>query len=107
MKNAKNIGIDVKAPKGTCEDKNCPFHGELKIRGRIFTGTVIKKDTHKSATVEWTRLHHLPKFERYEQRRTRVRVHNPDCIKAEIGDKVKIAECRPISKTKHFIIVEK
>lgn len=103
----KNIGIKVKAPKETCKDKNCPFHGDIKLRGRILTGTVIKKDTHKSATIEWTRQHYIPKYERYEVRRSRVRVHNPDCIKAEIGDKVKVAECRPISKMKHFVIIEK
>lgn len=107
MKNTKNIGISIEAPKETCKDKKCPFHGEIKLHGRIFTGTLIKKDTNRSATVEWTRIHELPKYERHEQRRSRVRVHNPDCIKAEIGDKVKIAECRPISKTKHFVIIEK
>ena len=26
-----------------CEDRNCPFHGNLKARGRIFEGTVTKK----------------------------------------------------------------
>lgn len=106
MKTTKNIGIKVKAPKGPCEDKNCPFHGKIRLRGRTFTGTVIRKDTHKSATVEWTRQHYLPKYERYEIRRSRTRVHNPDCIKAQKGDKVKIAETRPISKTKHFVIIE-
>ncbi|MFH0752174.1 MAG: 30S ribosomal protein S17 [archaeon] len=107
MKKAKNIGIDVKAPKEACEDKHCPFHGDIKLRGRIFTGTVIKTDIHRSATVGWTIRHYLPKYERYELRKSRVRVHNPDCIKAQIGDKVKIAECRPISKMKHFVIIEK
>ncbi len=107
MKKAKNIGIDVKAPKEVCTDKKCPFHGSLKTRGRLFTGTVIKMDTHRSATVEWTRQYYLPKYERYEVRKSRVRVHNPDCIKAQIGDKVKITECRPISKMKHFVIIEK
>ena len=27
-------------------------------------------------------------------------------IKLEVGDSVKIAECRPLSKTKHFVLVE-
>ena len=107
MKNAKNIGIEVEAPKESCVDAHCPFHGEIKVRGRIFTGMVIKTDTHKSATVQWTRRHYLPKYERYELRRSKIRVHNPDCMKAMTGDKVKIAECRPISKTKHFVIIEK
>ncbi len=107
MKNTKNIGIDVQAPKETCIDAHCPFHGDIKLRGRTFAGTIIKADTHKSATVEWPRQFYIRKFERYEQRRSRIRVHNPDCIKAKIGDKVRVAECRPISKTKHFVIIEK
>ena len=46
------------------------------------------------------------KFERYEKRRTRIKVHNPECINAKEGDIVKISECRPLSKTKNFVIIE-
>jgi len=38
---------------------------------------------------------------------SRITAHNPPCIGAKTGDKVKIAECRPISKTKSFVVVEK
>ncbi|MBI2670734.1 30S ribosomal protein S17 [Candidatus Woesearchaeota archaeon] len=107
MKNNVNIGIEVSLPKQACADKHCPFHSGLKIRGRTFNGTIIKKDTHKTAVVEWPRLFYLPKYERYEKRRTRVKVHNPPCINADINDKVTIMECRPISKTKKFVIIEK
>ena len=37
---AKNIGINVKAPKESCNDKNCPFHGTLPVRGQVITGIV-------------------------------------------------------------------
>jgi len=40
------------------------------------------------------------------KKRSRVAAHNPVCINAKIGDKVRIAECRPISKTKAFVIIE-
>ena len=60
-----------------------------------------------SATIEWPRLSYLHKYERYEKKRSKVRSHNPPCINAKIGDEVKIIECRPISKTKKFVIVEK
>ena len=33
-------------------------------------------------------------------------MHNPDCIDAKEGNLVKIMECRPLSKTKNFVIVE-
>jgi small subunit ribosomal protein S17 len=90
----------------SCGDKNCPFHGNLKTRKRTFVGKIIKKDVHGTATIEWKRLFYIPKYERYEKRRTRVRVHNPKCINAKINDIVKVKECRPVSKTKHFVIVE-
>ena len=107
MKKKKTIGIEVKSPSKKCQDKHCPYHGNLKVHGRIFTGKVISKDTHKTVKIEWPRLFFLRKYERFEKRRSIVKAHNPDCISAEIGDKVKIAECRPISKTKKFVVVEK
>lgn len=102
----KNIGIEVKKPKGKCSDNNCPFHGKLPCRGRIFTGTVISFKMQKTVTVEWDRKIFLKKYERYEKKRSRVKVHNPSCVAANEGDIVKIMECRPLSKTKNFVIVE-
>ena len=31
----------IPKPKMECNDKNCPFHGTLKVRGRILEGIVI------------------------------------------------------------------
>ena len=105
---SNNIGVDVKPPKERCEnDKNCPFHGNLSLRGRMFTGTVIRSKIPKHAVVEWTWKRRVPKYERYEKRRTRLVVHNPVCINAQAGDTVKIMEARKISKTKNFVIIEK
>ncbi|MDD5133382.1 MAG: 30S ribosomal protein S17 [Candidatus Nanoarchaeia archaeon] len=103
----KSIGIDVQAPKEKCNDVNCAFHGTISLRGRLFTGKVIKKNVNKTVTVEWPRVFFLKKYDRYEKKRTRIKAHNPDCINAEIGDIVKIAECRPIAKAKNFIVIEK
>ncbi|MCD6398680.1 MAG: 30S ribosomal protein S17 [Candidatus Aenigmarchaeota archaeon] len=102
----KNIGIKVKNPKVKCEDKNCPFHGKISVRGRVFEGIVISDKAKNTATVQWEYFYYLPKYERYERRRTKISVHNPPCIDAKKGDLVKIAECRPISKTKSFVIIE-
>jgi small subunit ribosomal protein S17 len=103
----KNIGIEVKEPVEKCDDRNCPFHGTLKVRGKIFTGTVKSAKMHKTATIEWTRQHYIPKYERFEKRQTRIKAHNPLCIKAKENDVVRIGECRPLSKTKRFVIIEK
>ena len=99
--------LGINAPHGTCTDKKCPFHGSLSVRGRMFSGTVVGQDVHNTATGEWTRKRYVPKFERFENRKTRLRVHNPPCIGAKKGDVVIITECRPLSKTKKFVILQK
>ena len=107
-KGSKDIGLGIKPPKDSCQgDKNCPFHGEKNVRGRIFHGTVIRAKVPRAALVEWGWKKEVPKYERYEKRRTRVTAHNPACINAQVGDMVKLIETRKISKTKNFVIVEK
>ena len=80
---------------------------KINIHGRTFTGTVVSDKSHKTVTVEWERRLFIPKYERYEKRRSKVKAHNPESIAAEEGDVVVIKECRPLSKTKHFIVIEK
>ncbi len=107
MKKNKTIGIDVKAPKEKCDDRYCPFHGQLKIRTNTLVGTVISSKMQKSATIEMPRSSYIQKYERYEKKRTKIKAHNPTCINAKEGDIVKIVECKPLSKTKNFVIIEK
>lgn len=102
----RDIGIPVNPPLRTCKDEKCPFHGSLSVRGRIFEG-ILKYKHNSTGKVEWEYLVKIPKYERYEKRRTRVYAHIPPCIDVKEGDKVKIAECRPLSKTKHFVVIEK
>ena len=102
-----NIGIDVPVPENKCDDRHCPFHGGLKIRGKTFTAKVVASKVAKTATVERFWKHFLPKYNRYEKRKSRMRVHNPSCLNANEGDSVMIAESRPISKTKRFVIIQK
>ena len=104
---AKNIGIIMEMPKQSCNDVKCPFHGELSVRGRQFTGIVLSTKMRKTAIIEFDRLKYLKKYERYEKRRTKLKVHNPECINAKEGDLVKLMECRPLSKTKNFVIIQK
>ncbi len=96
----------IKAPAKECSDKKCPFHGELNVKKEFFTGKVIKKDINHSATIEWFRSTYLHKYERYALERSRLRVHNPACINAEIGQEVLAAKTRPLSKTKHHVIIQ-
>jgi len=110
--NTKMVESEVKtkgnnSSSDACDDVKCALHGKVEARGRIFTGLVISDKMQKTVTVEWPRLFYLPKFERYEKRRSRVKAHNPPCISAKVGDMVKIAECRPVAKTVAFVIIEK
>ena len=79
---------------------------KISTRGRTFTGKVIKDKMAKTVTVEWDRQKYVPKYERYEKRRSRVKAHNPESINAKEGDIVVIEETRPLSKTKNFIITK-
>ena len=91
-----------------CKDKDCPVHGNLKTRGRIFKGKVIRK-FHKRITIEFERMIYVRKYERYAKSRTKIHARLPICIqdKIQIGDLVKIQECRPLSKIIHFVVLGK
>ena len=103
---SKNLGIGVKSPQNKCEDNNCPFHGKLPVRGNVISGKVVSSRAQKTVVIEKQYQHYLPKYERYERRHTRIAAYNPECISAKEGDIVTIAECRPLSKTKSFVVVE-
>ncbi|MEW5760027.1 MAG: 30S ribosomal protein S17 [Candidatus Thermoplasmatota archaeon] len=104
---SRDIGIDVTPPSKKCEDKNCPFHGKLSVRGQIFEGLVLSDKMDKSVIVKRDRLRYIPKYERYEKRTSKYPAHNPPCINARAGDKVRIMECRPLSKTISFVVIER
>jgi small subunit ribosomal protein S17 len=106
MPKARDIGYVVKPPEKECSDPNCPFHGTLPVRGKILEGKVVSDKAEKTVIVRRDYLHYVPKYERYERRHSRIPAHNPPCIDAKKGDKVRIAECRPLSKTKHFVVIE-
>jgi len=97
------------APKKLiCSDKKCHIHGNLKTRGRIFEGRVIRK-SQKRITIEFERMIYIKKYERYTKTRTKIHARIPDCLseKVKIGDLIRIQECRPLSKIIHFTFIEK
>jgi small subunit ribosomal protein S17 len=103
----RNIGLDVKPPKTGCNDPICPFHGNISLRGRVFEGTVSTSKSPKTVSVERAYLHYYPKYSRYERRRSKTLAHNPPCIAAASGDRVTIAECRPLSKEVTFVVIDR
>ncbi|MBW3001800.1 30S ribosomal protein S17 [Candidatus Woesearchaeota archaeon] len=93
--------------KTEAKDNKQPGFDSLSLRGRTFRGVVINDVMQKTVTVEWERRKHNTKYERYEKKRTRVKAHNPEKINAKKGDLVEIRECRPLSKTKNFVVIKK
>ena len=103
-KSAEKVEIAV----AVCKDKDCPTHGNLKVRGRTFEGKVIRK-FHKRITIEFERMIYISKYERYAKSRTKIHARLPICMEKEIqvGDLIQIQECRPLSKIIHFVVIRK
>ncbi|MFQ5940954.1 MAG: 30S ribosomal protein S17 [Nitrososphaerales archaeon] len=102
----KNIGITVKLPTKQCQDDRCPFHGVLGVRGRLFSGNVVSHKAKNMIVVEREHPHLIKKYKRYERSRSRIHAYLPSCIDTKEGDAVRVAECRPISKTVSFVVIE-
>ncbi|MDR0637541.1 MAG: 30S ribosomal protein S17 [Spirochaetaceae bacterium] len=70
-----------------------------------FVGTVKsdKMDRTVVVAIGITALH--PLYKKYVRRVKTVKAHNAG-NKAKAGDKVRILECRPVSKEKHWNVVE-
>ena len=75
-------------------------------RGRIFEGIVTRQFPGR-VTIELERTVYIPKYERFLKKKTRLHARLPKELSVEIGDSVKIQECRPLSKTIHFVVIEK
>jgi small subunit ribosomal protein S17 len=103
---ARDVGLDVRAPKARCDDRHCPFHGKLSVRGQVLEGTVVSTAMQRTAVVERTLLHFIPKYERFVKRRRRYLAHAPPCLNVPVGHRVRIAETRPLSKLVSFCIVQ-
>jgi len=78
----------------------------IKTRGRQLQGKVVSTRMDKTAIIKLTHIRMNQKYERYEKRASRIPAHIPDNIKVKDGQMVTIRECRPLSKTKSFIITK-
>jgi small subunit ribosomal protein S17 len=72
---------------------------------RTQVGRVVSNKMDKSVTVLLERKIKHALYGKYIKRSTKVRAHDEDNSCGE-GDKVMIAECRPLSKSKSWRVVE-
>lgn len=73
--------------------------------GRTIIGRVVSNKMDKTIVVEVERKVKHPLYGKYIRRSSKMYAHD-DKNTCQIGDLVKIAGCRPMSKTKHFVLVE-
>lgn len=105
------VGLDVPTPPEPEDPEHydystCPFYGELSVRGQVREGLVASTDMDRTVVVEREYDTYVPKYDRYMKRRSRIPAHVPGVLEPlSVGDRVKIAECRPISKTKSHVVV--
>ena len=102
----RNIGIAVQEPKTKCADHFCPFHGRLSVRGKLIQGKVISSKAPKMIVVQQEAPKFITKFKRYARSQSKTHAYKPSCIDVKEGDIVLTAECRPISKSVSFVVVE-
>ena len=103
----RNVGFGIPVPAKPSEyDVNDPFYGDLKIKRGNFVGVVASAKAAKTAIVVVDRTIHIKKYNRYMKQRSRIAVHNPVSVNAKEGDIVRVFETRPLSKTKHHVIVQ-
>ena len=72
---------------------------------RTKVGRVVSDKADKTVTVMLERLVKHPLYGKYIKQSTKVHAHDEDNSCGE-GDLVKISECRPLSKTKSWRVVE-
>ncbi len=104
---ARNIGLDINPPEKECEDKKCPYHSDLSVRGRTTTGRVVSKGMVNSVVVEKEFRKFNKKYQRYIKTVSRYHVHLPPCIEVETNDTVIFTECRKLAKTISHVVVGK
>jgi small subunit ribosomal protein S17 len=77
---------------------------EAKV-ARTVTGTVVSDKMDKTVTVMIERKVKHPVYGKYIRRSTKLHVHDEDNTCQE-GDKVTIEQCRPLSKSKSWRLVD-
>lgn len=107
----KNIGLGIKTPaaavNGKYIDNKCPWTGGVSIRGRILRGVVVSNKMKRTIVLRRDYLHFVPKYRRFEKRHRNISAHlSPAFAAVKEGDIVTVGECRPLSKTVRFNVVE-
>lgn len=77
----------------------------MRERRRSLVGTVTSDKMDKTVVVTVQRVTRHPLYGKVVKRNQTYKAHNED-NSVKTGDVVRIRECRPISKDKHFFVEE-
>jgi len=72
---------------------------------RVLEGEVVSNKTDKTITVLVERRFMHPLYKKYVKKTSKFTAHDP-ANQCKEGDRVSIIECRPISKTKRWIVTD-
>lgn len=86
------------------EKKKTEKNTEKKTSSKMLRGVVVSDKMKDTCTVSITRFVKHKKYKKFYKVNKKYKVHDAGNTQ-KIGDKVLIMECRPISKDKHFIVV--
>ncbi len=73
---------------------------------RVLTGTVVSDKMEKTVVVRIDRRVMHPLYKKIITRSKKYAAHD-ETNNLVVGDMVRIRECRPISRNKHFEVIEK
>ena len=73
---------------------------------KILSGKIISTKMQKTVVVSVERKFRHPRYKKVIIKHKKYKVHN-EIADLKVGDKVNIEETRPISKDKHFIVINK
>ena len=75
------------------------------VRRRTWFGTVLSNKMNKTVVVAVERLVPHPFYKKFMRRLTKLKAHDEQNV-CQVGDRVKLLETRPISKEKHWRVVQ-
>ncbi len=86
-------------------DQTTPPDEERPNRRKVREGTVVSVAMEKTAVVSVVERVRHPRYAKTVQRTKRVHAHD-EANDLKVGDRVRVAETRPVSKTKRWRVVE-
>lgn len=81
------------------------MEAQTKKTNKVLKGVVVKDVMDKTVVVEVTRFVEHPKYGKRIKKTKNYKAHDENNLK-KVGDVVEIEEVKPISKDKHFKVID-